>query len=311
VECGSPAPAFPPATAIVKFAGCPAIVAVIIAAFASNARQFYCWPRSAVLTFSGQPAPRHNTAAPEASIGTTSTSPAPTANVPAAPRKTSTWKWIFRVLRWSTYAVVLITLVLALHKSAPPLVDTNPQAAARAEEKFQQVERDLASNQPATLRLDETELNSYLASHLVLEGAAPSANAAATPGGSIPDSAPGSAPRAAPSGAPSAADVEQMRSNVRDVKVQLVEDRVRAYVVFDMHGKDMTLQLEGRLGAANGFLRFEPVSGQIGALPIPQSALESAVQRLMDSPENRDKLRLPAEISTLRIENGEIVVTYK
>lgn len=102
-----------------------------------------------------------------------------------------------------------------------------------------------------------------------------------------------------------------MRSNVRDFKVQLIDDRVKAYVVFDVHGKDMTLQLEGRLGARNGYLRFEPVSGQIGAFPIPQSALESAVQRMMDSPENRDKLKLPSEISDLRIQNGEIVASYK
>src|SRR5260221_8185 len=85
-----------------------------------------------------------------------------------------------------------------------------------------------------------------------------------------------------------------MRSNVRDVKVQLIDDRVKAYVVFDVHGKDMTLQLEGRLGAQNGYLRFEPLSGEIGSLPIPQSTLESAVQRLMDSPENREKLKLPS-----------------
>ena len=102
-----------------------------------------------------------------------------------------------------------------------------------------------------------------------------------------------------------------MRSNVRDVKVQLIDDRVKAYVVFDVHGKDMTLQLEGRLGAQDGYLRFEPVSGQIGSLPIPQSTIESAVQRLMDSPENREKLKLPPEIAGLRIENGEIVVSYK
>jgi len=82
-------------------------------------------------------------------------------------------------------------------------------------------------------------------------------------------------------------------------------------VVFDMHGKDVTLQLEGRLGSANGYLRFEPLSGQFGALPLPQSALESAVHRLMDSPENREKLKLPPEVSGLRIENGEIVVSYK
>jgi hypothetical protein len=61
-----------------------------------------------------------------------------------------------------------------------------------------------------------------------------------------------------------------MRSNVRDVRVQLIDDRAKAYVVFDVHGKDMTLQLEGRLGAQNGYLHFEPLSGQIGSLPIPQ-----------------------------------------
>jgi hypothetical protein len=210
----------------------------------------------------------------------------------------SPWKRIFRIVRWTTYTLALVTLVLMFHKARPPLVETSPQAAARAEEKLEQVERNVASGQPATLRLDETELNSYLGSHLALEGkgAASAPLGAGTQGGG---------------GAPTTEQVEQMRSNVRDVKVQLIEDRVKAYVVFDVHGKDMTLQLEGRLGAQNGYLRFEPLSGEFGALPIPLSALESAVQRLMDSPENREKLKLPAEISDLRIENGEIVVSYK
>jgi len=122
----------------------------------------------------------------------------------------------------------------------------------------------------------------------------------------------GGAQGAANGAGPTPQEVEQMRSNVRDFKVQLMDDRVKAYVVFDVHGKDMTLQLEGRLGAQNGYLRFEPVSGQFGSLPIPQSALESAVvQRLMDSPENREKLKLPSEISDLRIQNGEVVASYK
>jgi hypothetical protein len=130
-------------------------------------------------------------------------------------------------------------------------------------------------------------------------------NAAAKP-------APTSEQQGAPSGsAPTPQDVEQMHSNVRDVKVQLIEDRVKAYIVFDVHGKDMTLQLEGRLAAQNGYLTFEPVSGQIGSLPIPQSTLESAVRRLMDSAENREKLRLPSEIADLRIVNGEVVASYK
>ena len=110
---------------------------------------------------------------------------------------------------------------------------------------------------------------------------------------------------------PAGTSVEEVRSAVKDVKVELIEDRARAYVVFDFHGKDMTLQLEGRLGAEGGYLRFDPVAGQLGALPIPQSTLESAVKRLMESPENREKLKLPEGMSGLKVENGEIVVSYK
>ncbi len=212
----------------------------------------------------------------------------------------SAWKRIFRIIRWSSYTFALVVLVLLLHKAPPPLVETSPQAAARAEEKFEQVEKAVASGRPATLRMDETELNSYLATHLALAD-----NGAPKPASK------GGAQGAPNSSAPTPQEVEQMRSNVRDVKVQLIEDRVKAYVLFDVHGKDMTLQLEGRLGAQNGYLHFEPLSGQIGSLPIPQSTLESAVQRLMDSPENREKLKLPAEISDLRIQNGEVVASYR
>jgi hypothetical protein len=136
------------------------------------------------------------------------------------------------------------------------------------------------------------------------------------PGGQASNTAANAAPGNRTGGTPNAEqptmdDVEQMRSNVKDVKVQLIDDRVRAYVVFDVHGKEMTLQLEGKLGADNGFLRFEPVSGQIGALPIPQATLEAAVRRMMESPENREKLKLPSDVSDLKIENGEVVAKYQ
>lgn len=223
-----------------------------------------------------------------------------TANLPSpatgAKSKTSVLRWAFRIFRWTTYLAALITLILLLHKSPPPLVEATPQAAARAEEKFAQVEQSVAQGQQATVRLDETELNSYLASHLDLRGDQPAAAATSAPGGP---------------GSPTPEDVEKARSSVRDVKVTMADDRVKAYVVFDVHGKDMTLELEGKLGATNGYLQFVPVSGQIGSLPIPQSTLETAVQRLMESPENREKLRLPPDISDLHIENGELVATYK
>lgn len=231
------------------------------------------------------------------------------AGLPVAPQRVSPWVWAFRCLRWSTYLAALITLILLLHKTPPPHVEVSPQAAARAEQKVEQVQQSVSQGEKATLRLDESELNSYLASHLKLESNAPASAPAAPPAAATP-AAPDASASPSSSDGPSAADIEQARSTVRDVKVQMDGDLVKAYVVFDIHGKDMTLELVGRLGAADGFLKFEPVSGQLGALPIPQSTLESAVQRLMDSPENREKLRLPADISDMHIENGQLVATY-
>ena len=238
-----------------------------------------------------------------------SANPISSTGSPAAlpqPPAPGTLMLIFRILRWTVYACALILLILLLHKSAPPTVSTTPEAAARAEQKFQEVQQAVSQGQPATLRMDETELNSYLASHLELAGGPKSSGAA-------PNGAPNATSEASPNSDQSATmdDVEQMRSNVKDVKVQLVGDRVRAYVMFDVHGKDMTLQLEGKLGADNGFLKFEPVSGQIGALPIPQATLEAAVRKMMESPENREKLKLPSDISDLKIENGEVVAKYQ
>jgi hypothetical protein len=249
----------------------------------------------------------------------------------AAPRTSaSPWKIWFRVVRWSTYTAALVTLMLLLHKApAPADIQVTAQAAARVDEKFQEVEQAVAAGQPASMRMDQTELNSYLASHLELPSSARLQYVAPTTGGGgssdavATQSAPAtqavsavpavalSGDDSAASGMPSAADLDQMRSNVKDVKVQLVGDHVIAYVVFGVHGADMTLQLEGKLGSDNGYIRFEPLSGQIGSLPLPLSALQNAMQRLMESPENREKLRLPPEVTDLKIENGEVVTTYK
>jgi hypothetical protein len=222
------------------------------------------------------------------------------------------WRLVFRIVRWATYAGALVTLALLLHKAPPPRVETNPQAAARVEQKFEQVQQAVDNGQPATMRMDQTELNSYLSSHLDI-ASNPAASPAPSPNSTTASPSPADA---ATSGMPvpagtSAEQIEQVQSAVKDVKVELIDDHVRAYVVFDFHGKDMTLQLEGKLGAEDGYLHFEPVAGQIGSLPIPQSTLETAIRRMMESPENREKLKLPADISTLKIENGEVVVNYK
>jgi hypothetical protein len=202
----------------------------------------------------------------------------------------------YRVVRWATLAFLVIVLILILHRARPPKVSIDAAAAARAESKLDAVASAPAAAQPSEpreLRLDEAELNSYLATHLDLQhkNAPPPA---APPGSPVPD-----------------VSLQEAQSSVRDLKVTMVDDRIRAYVVFDFHGEDLSLQLEGRLHVENGYLRFEPVSGELGSLPLPQSTLESAVDSMMASPENREKLRVPEEIRDIRIEHGELVVAYR
>ena len=98
---------------------------------------------------------------------------------------------------------------------------------------------------------------------------------------------------------------------MKDVKIDMDGDLIKAYVVFDFHGKDLSLELDGHLGAQDGYLKFIPVAGKLGSLPLPQATLDAAVEKMMESPENREKLKLPSEIGDVQIEDGQAVVSYK
>ena len=234
---------------------------------------------------------------------------------------------LYKILSWSSLAALILTIVLVLHKSPAPNIPFDAGAAARAEQKFAAADQAKASGQPGQVALDRSELNSYLAQNLQTEGAGPggSSSGAATGNSAGNSSGANGVPAAAPAADggnaandPSAAlaagdprSLEDVQSTVKDVKVDMVGDLVKAYVIFDFHGKDISLELDGHLSAENGFMKFEPVSGKLGSLPLPQSTLNAAVEKMMASPENRDKLRLPADISDIKIVDGKAVIQYK
>src|SRR5262249_12287727 len=156
-----------------------------------------------------------------------------------------------------------------------------------------------------------TELNSYLVQNLQLEGSPasqPNQVASSRSLGNTTDAAaPSSSDPAASLNADGAA-VEQMRSTVKDVKVDMDGDVVKAYVVFDFHGKDLSLELDGHLGSQEGYLNFDPIAGKLGNMPLPHSVLQQAVDKIMASPENREKLRLPDGITNIQIVDGQAVI---
>ena len=169
-------------------------------------------------------------------------------------------KTIYKILSWSSLAGLILTIVLVLHKSPAPVMPFDPGAAARAEQKFAAADQAKAAGQPGAVALDRRELNSYLAQNLQT--------------GSVE---PGVRPRLLavvrrcacwlrrrmavgtrrmirarlwPRGEPPT--LEDVQSSVKDVKVDMVGDIVKAYVIFDFHGKDISLELDGHLSSENG-----------------------------------------------------------
>lgn len=202
------------------------------------------------------------------------------------------FKKFYKVFRWVVLIGLLVVILLVMKKAAPPQVQTDPQAAERVQWKMHQAQQAEAAGESHTLELDEPELNSLLASNLELK----TDEAKATAGG-VPAESP-------------QPTLEEVKSNVRDVKIHLEGNQVTAYVVFDLYGKELSLTLTGGLRVVDGYLRMEPTSGALGSMPIPQSTLDSAVARLFDSPENREKFHLPAHIRDVRVEDGQIKILY-
>lgn len=232
--------------------------------------------------------------------GPRSTAPSP-GNATALPGPQVPWidepgpgafRRFYRVFRWVALAACLVALFLLLRPAAPPPVQTDPHAAEQVQTKMEQMERAVADGQPHTLQFTEAELNVWMHSNLA-PGGGPVTGGSETP---------------RPAGEPT---LEQVRSSMRDVKVNLIGDRVRAYALFTLYGKDISLQLEGRLYVADGRLRLEPTSGKLGSMPIPKVSLERAVSRLFDSAENREKFLLPPEVKDIQVVDGELSVSYR
>jgi hypothetical protein len=222
------------------------------------------------------------------------------------------YKTLFQILSGCCLVALGFALALILRKSPPPDVQNDPGAATRAEQKFAAADEAKAAGQPAQVQLDRTELNSYLQQNLQTAGGPPAVPS--MPAGNASAPATSADPNASALAALNSNDpqtVEQVQQSVKDVKVDMEGDLVKAYVVFDFHGKDLSLELDGHLGSKDGYMQFIPVSGKLGSLPLPQSTLDAAVSKMMSSPENREKLKLPSDVSDVQIQDGHAVVSYK
>jgi hypothetical protein len=194
---------------------------------------------------------------------------------------------LFRFIRWGLVLGCLAALFMMFRQAPPPTVAVDPEGAQKAMGKLQAAQEAAAQGQAVAVPLTEAELNAWLRSNLALSGGT------APPGGG---------------GQPTQ---EQVQSSMKDVKLHLAGDQIHAYALFNVYGRDMSLQLTGKLHVKDGRLRLDATEGLLGTLPIPKATLGSATSSLFDSPANREKFMLPANISDVQVQNGNLVISYK
>jgi len=202
----------------------------------------------------------------------------------------STGKKIYKVVRWVVLAALVVAIVFALKKPEPP---APPLPAAAVKEQAQQFESKLqqiesaeqqgSSPAPEATTFTSSEVNAFIqdASERAKEEAAKQPTLA------------------------------EAQAEVKDTQVAFSGNEVIAQAVTVRYGQDVYITVRGRLGAENGYLRFYPTGFKIGDLAVPVSLVDPTLQKKLNEPETHEKLKLPAFVQDLRIENGQLVMIPK
>ncbi len=200
---------------------------------------------------------------------------------------------LLRVLPWLSLATTVGVLLLILHQTPPVPIPADPQAAQRLADKMAHLHMAMQAGSPHTLSLDESELNQWMRENLAIASTHQAQQAGIPfPAGHEPT-------------------VQEVRSAMKDVRMNLMGNQLRAYALFELYGKDISLQLDGTIETREGYVRLIPTAGRLGSLPIPSSTLELVVQRLFESPQNRDKFQLPPQVEAIRVENSTLVMSVR
>lgn len=173
----------------------------------------------------------------------------------------------------------------------PQSLETARLNAESFERKLQQLDTGRsASSAPSELRFSSDEVNAEIAQST----ASMPANPQAAPARGVPGPASAIAP----------GEVQ-----VKGYQVMLEGDVARGQFVTNLAGRDVYVTLAGHLGSQDGYVTFDPTEFKVGEMNIPVSLVNSALQKKLV--EQRQALKLPEGIRSLRIENGELVITPK
>jgi len=217
------------------------------------------------------------------------------------------WK-LDRIISIATLVSSVIAIFLVLKKPqpvAPPMPAAAVAANAQSfQEKLQQLDQPKQVGQPpAQVRLTSSEVSAALAQ----------ATGAAL-GSTTPQPVPGlpaSVPASVPTSVPSSADAPFApgQPDVKDYQLNFDGDVARGQFLVNIGGKDVYVTLAGHLKSKDGYATFDATEFKVGDLNIPVTLVNEALQKKLE--EQRDRLKLPNDVSDIKVENGELVMTQK
>lgn len=199
-----------------------------------------------------------------------------------------------------------------LFSKPQPVAEPQDQAVAKAnagsfEQKLEKLETSRTlGDAPAEVHFTSDEVSAEIAQSTSSPSVAPSNPA---PTSASPPAAPDSTKPV--STAPSSPDaaISPGQVQVKGYEVKLEGDVARGQFSTQIAGKDVFVTLAGHLGSQDGYVTFNPTEFKIGDLSIPVSLVNSALQKKLA--EQREQLKLPQGIASLRVENSELVITQK
>ena len=203
-----------------------------------------------------------------------------------------------RIFTAVTLVLAVITLYQVLSRPEPMAVPQTPESATANAQSFDQKLAQLQAprtegSEPAEVHFSSQEVSAEMAQSM--NPAPRPASATARPASSTstsPDSTLGPG-----------------EVTVKDYQVELQGDVARGQFVTQVAGKDLYVTLAGHLGSQDGYVTFDPTEVKVGEMSIPVSLVNASLQKKLA--EQREQLKLPDGIASLRVENGELVITQK
>ena len=207
---------------------------------------------------------------------------------------------IDRVISIATLIASVVAILLVLKKPAPVAQPLAPTAIAEHAQSFDQkmTQFEQASQQSSTVSASDSGQVSSSDSpkpevHINSdEITAVLAQSLGNGGQLTPDTNVGSA-------APT----------IKDQQVSFDGDVVHGQFLTEIAGKDVWITISGHLGEKDGYATFDPTEFKVGDLNVPVSMVNPTLQKKLA--EQRDRMKLPENVGSMKVANGELVMQGK